>query len=465
MLSPLELGRASLTYAFGGLAYKGVALLSVPILARLLSPSQLGLLDLAAVLASIVGLTVAMGTDQSVAYHERRVKDPAELWASALTVVAAAGVVAIALGFLLREPLGLFLSGRSGNDGLVAAAGLYGAVMALSSFALVTTRLRASARTYALASFLIISAEMAAALTVAWLVAEPVTLMVVAWAAGSAALSVPFLVRHLPRLHRPTGESMRRLLAYGGPLVPATMAWLVGDVWIRATLAREADLVILGEYGIAYRIASVLGLLVTGFGVAWYPYLYASPSSEVGPRAGQTAALVVVALGGIAVAATALAPEIVGLVAGPAYAAAREAVGPLTGGMVAMGVLVLAGGVIGSAGSTRRIALAAVTGVLAQVSLATPLVENASLAGAGLASLAGYAMAAVVALALGRGRIAASDLRWVALAVLAVSVALLIAHAVSGGPFLARLALAAFGVAATATLLVRVRFDGRSAQG
>ena len=71
-LTPLQLGRASVTYALGGLAYKGVALLSVPILARLLTPAQLGLLDLAVVLASVVALAVAIGMDQGIPFLEPR---------------------------------------------------------------------------------------------------------------------------------------------------------------------------------------------------------------------------------------------------------------------------------------------------------------------------------------------------------------------------------------------------------
>lgn len=427
-LTPQQLGRASLTYAFGGLAYKGVALLSVPILARLLSPAELGLLDLAAVVASIVGLTVAVGTDQSVAFHESRspTLDRMDLWSSALLLVASGGVVAVALGVLLAQPAAALLTGRSGEGSLIIAASLYGAVMAISAFALVVIRLRSSLRTYAAASFLIVVAEMVAALSVAWLVADPVPMMVLAWAGGSAAISIPLLVRHLPRLHRPRASTVRRLVTYGGPLVPATVAWLIGDAWIRASLARAGDLAALGEYGIAYRIASVLGLLVTGLGVAWYPYISRSPHGYVRERSGQALVVGTGTLGAVAVAIAILSPEVIGVVAGEAYAGARHAVGPLLGAMVVLGVFTLARGVIGTSGSTLKIAMAAGLGLATQVVVAYPLVESMGVAGAGVASLLGYAAAATLAL-VSSGSLTARS--WVAFGSVALTVVVLLVGA------------------------------------
>jgi len=441
-LSPLQIGRASLTYALGGLAYKGVALLSVPILARLLSPAELGLLDFAAVLASTLGLAVAVGTDQSVAYHEPRSASRSILWSSALSLIAAGGVAGVLLAIILREPLAILLTGREDHGSVVAAAAVYGAVMALSGFALVTIRLRAPARTYAVASFLIITAEMAAALAVAALVDDPLPLMVLAWAGGAALVAVPLLVRHLPPLARPEPPTLRRLAAYGLPLVPAGIAWLIGDAWIRSTLARDTDLTALGEYGIAYRIASTLGLLVTGLGVAWYPYIYRSPPADVGRRAARMLGVVVGALGGAAVAVTALAPEIIEIVAGGPYAGARAAVGALAGGMIAMGAFVLVASVVGSTGSTVRVGLAAVVGGVAQGLTAVLLVPGSGLFGASLASLAGYALALVLAGIWARRLLTAREVGAMVATATVVGVGLAVTHSLLEAPLAVRIGLA-----------------------
>ncbi len=445
------LSRSSLVYALGGLAYKGVALLTIPLLARVLSPGQLGLLDLAAVLASIAGLLAVVGTDQSIAFHESRAESEGEVWGSAMAIVACTAASLVAIGVLFQGALAQLLTGSAANGPIVAAAGVYGAVIALSTTALSAVRLRGAPSTYALASFLIVTAEMALAVAIALLLGGPVAIMVLGWAAGATAVALPVLVRHLPRLRPARPVTVRQLLAYGAPLVPAALAWLVGDVWIRATLAGEGDLDALGEYGIAYRIASALGLVVTGFGVAWYPYLYRSPSADVAARASQALGLLILTLSGLGIALIAFSPEIIAIVAGPRYVHAREAIGPLVGGMVALGAFILVAAVVGASGSTRRVATIAVIGATAQGLTATLLVPVSGLSGAGIASATGYAFAAAVLLGMEPGILGAGR-RLATMVVLAAAViGLLTAAATSGGTLVARIVVVvAFAAVAAA---------------
>lgn len=437
----VALSRRSLVYALGGLAYKGVALLTIPILARLLSPAELGLLDLAAILATLVALLAVLGTDQAVAFHESRTESQGTLWGSALAISLVGGAGLMVAGILFRAPLAAVLTGDAANAPVVAAAAAYGGVVALSAFALNAVRLHGTPRAYAVASFMLVTAEMAAALAIAWLGAGPVALIVLGWAAGATVVLFPILMRFVPTLRRPRLATVRRLLVYGSPLVPAAIAWLVGDSWIRATLARNVELAALGEYGIAYRVASVLGLVVTGFGVAWYPYLYRSPPSQVVPRASEALSILILALAGLGVALTVLSPEIIAVIAGSEYANAGEAVALLVGGMIALGAFMLIGAVVGTSGSTRRIAFAGVFGAAIQVVAAQPLIAALGLAGAALASLAGYAVAALILgatelrLLAGRGGLKTGSAALVALAGLVASAGL------SGSPLVVRLLL------------------------
>lgn len=402
----LALSGTSLVYALGGLAYKGVALLAIPVLARLLSPTELGLLDLAAVLASLLGLIAVLGTDQAVAYQEPRSRADEAVWGSALAVVVVAAVTLAAATMLFRIPIARALTGDSANAPIVVASAVYALLVALTSVGLNAVRLRGTPKAYALASFLLVSAEMALALAIAWVFEGHVALIVLGWAAGATLVLAPILIRYLPQIRRPRRATVSRLVSYGMPLVPMAIAWLVGDAIIRATLAREAELATLGAYGIAYRLASVLGLVVTGFGVAWYPYLFRSPPAEQLSRASDTLAVMVLVLAALGVAVTALSPELIAVVAGPAYADARHAVGPLAAGMVALGAFTLIGGLVGTSGSTRRIAVAAFLGVVVQVGTANLIVPSLGLSGAAIASLIGYVTAACV-LVVGESRLLA----------------------------------------------------------
>lgn len=385
----------TVTYALGGLAYKGIALITVPILARLLAPDELGLLDAGAVIASVIAIFAGMGTEQAVAWLEPRIEDEHKLWASAIALVGIGALVLIAIVALAREPIARLLTGDEARAPVFVAAALYGSVMALTATGLNAVRLRATPRRYAIASFCVVTLEMAIGLLIAWRLPSPVPAMLLGWAAASAVVTVAIFRSNVPRLARPSARVTGHLLRFGAPLVPAAISWVLGDVALRSAIARDAGLAALGEYGIAFRIATALAILVTGFAVAWQPYLYRSLPTEVLPRARRAAPALVGVLGAIAVALTLLSQEIVRLVAGPNYMGAVSAVPALAGAMVALGVFQLSATLSGATAGTRIVALAALGGGTVQVLTAFALVDALGIAGAALASLLGYVVAAI----------------------------------------------------------------------
>ena len=461
-LSIIALGRSSFVFALGGLAYKGVALVAVPVLARLLSPAEVGLLDLAAVLASIVGLTAMVGSEQGVAYLEPRTDRADRLWGSALAAIGIVAGILAAAALLFRAPLAELLTGSADNGFLIVAAALYGAVLSVTATALNAVRLHGTPRAYAISSFVIVTAEMAAAIAVALLVAAPVVWIVLAWAGAALLVAIPVLARFVPVPSRPHVPTMRLLVTFGGPLVPAAIVWLVGDAWIRSALARDADLIALGEYGIASRIGSVVGLAVSGFSLAWHPYIYRSPSGEVAARASNAFANVILGLAIVGVVLTGLAPEAIAIMAGERYAGARDAVPGLVGGTVALGGFVFLSAVASASGSSRSIAGAAILGVAVQIVAAPVLVGTWALSGAAYASLVGYIVAAA-ALSVGQrsllsGRPGAATL----LALVTATAGLAGAAAVIGWPLEVRLTLIAgivllAGAVAIASRAIRSR--------
>ena len=164
LLNLLALARQSAVYALGGFAYKGLAILAVPLLARLLSPPELGLLDAAAITASLLGLVAGLGTEQGVAWMESRVADERQLWASALAMVGALSLLIVGVAAVAREPLALVLTGEARHGNVVLLAAGYGGVMAFTAAALNVIRLRSTPTWYAVGSFAVVTAEMVAAL-------------------------------------------------------------------------------------------------------------------------------------------------------------------------------------------------------------------------------------------------------------------------------------------------------------
>jgi O-antigen/teichoic acid export membrane protein len=398
----------------------------------------------------VIGLLAVLGTDQGVAFHESRMDERGDLWASALLITTIIGSILVLLATVLQDRLALLLTNDVSNRSAIVAAAVYGEVIGLTTLALNAIRLRGSPREYALASFLAVTAEMAGALVVAWLVPAPVTPMVLAWSFGALLIVAPVLVHYLPRLRAPSRPTVRRLATYGAPLVPAAVAWLIGDAWIRSSLARGADLAMVGEYGIAFRIASVLGFAVTGFGVAWHPYIYRSPAEQIVLRARQTLPFLLLALGSVGVLLTALSPELVEVVAGPKYAAARAAVSGLSGAMIVLGGFVLVSAVVGAAGSTQKIAFAAIVGAGCQVLLAGPLVSAFGLTGAAMASLTGYVVGLMALVAGARSLLSGTSAAVNGGILLLVSGGIVLANVLPPNAWMLRLALAlGFAVAAS----------------
>jgi O-antigen/teichoic acid export membrane protein len=144
----------------------------------------------------------------------------------------------------------------------------------------------------------------------------------------------------------------------------------------------------------------------------------------------------------LGVALTALSPEIIAIVAGDAYAGARDAIGPLVGGMVMLGAFVLVSAVVGASGSTRRVAAAALGGAGLQALLSAWLVPAYGLAGAGIASLGGYTLAAAVLLGTERPLLRAVAGGMAALIAGVATLALVAAAALAGAPSLTRVAVA-----------------------
>lgn len=379
----------SVAYVFGAFAYKAVALLSVPVLARLLTPAEFGLLDTAGAVGLFLGTIALLGSDDAVARHQQAEAD-GRLWSSALMVVALGMLPTLGIAAAL---IALFTPDSLADARLAALAGVaYGAGVATGGVALNAVRLRGSPVAYAAVSFVVVTIQMASALVLAWAVENPVVWILGAWSAISLLSAAALLRRFLPRLGRPDREVIRRLLIYGLPLVPAAASWTVGDVGIRTVLG-IASLPELGAYGIASRMVSVLGLLVAGFSLAWSPLIYRLSAPAIPEVARETLVQLILGLGAIALALSSLSPELVSLIAGREYGAAASGVAPMAAGMLGLGAVGYSAALLGLRQRTLLVGAASFMGAMVQILASVILVEDYGVAGAGLASFLGYALA------------------------------------------------------------------------
>jgi O-antigen/teichoic acid export membrane protein len=387
------LARRSIAYLTGGVAGKALALVTLPLLARLLAPAQLGLLDVAAALAASIGTLALAGMDNALPRVLPNAESSPRLWSSGLAIVAVLGVVLALVVLAFRKLLATFLVHDPAAANLFAVSAIYGLATAAFLVSLTVLRLRARARLYPLATTGTLVLQMVGAVVLAAWLEDPLPAILLWWALVTAVASAAILASVFPRFSMPSMTSVRQLAGFGFPFVPAAIAWTLGDLAIRSAIS-QADLADLGAYSIAVRLVSVLALVISAFSLAWMPYVFSLRSgSDVDRAFAASIPALLGILGTIAVGLTALAPEAVSIMGGDRYVGAVVVIAPLSAGMIAFGLFVLLSGASGLNFQTADVAWISVVGAVVQGILGWVLIPVLGLVGSGIASFVGYAIA------------------------------------------------------------------------
>lgn len=390
-----NLAGASLAFLTGGVASKALGLLTVPILARLLTPGELGILDIGAGLAATVTTLAVLGSDNAVARFLHADRRGAGVWGAAVVVVAGMSLALLVIGVGARSGIAQLLIGDGRRAEIVAAALLHGVATTLFVWALNVIRLTGAPGWYAAATTGTVVLQSIGGIAVAFIVPDPMATILLWWGVVAAIGGVAILMVRRPAIARPTRAEILSVVRFGAPLVPAAIAWTIGDLGIRGSMA-HADLGMVGSYSIASRIVSVLLLAISGFAIAWMPFLFAQEAGARSPEARDGSVGLLAAVGALALGVAALAPELVLLLGGELYRAADGAVAPLAGGLLAYAVLTVIAGAAALELRTPTIAWASVVGMAVQILAAGLLVPSLALVGAAIASLLGYAAAAAI---------------------------------------------------------------------
>lgn len=145
------------------------------------------------------------------------------------------------------------------------------------------------------------------------------------------------LVRHLLRRQFST-QLLRKLLAYGLPLVPASLAWWVFSLSDRIVLAKLSTLREVGLYTLAVSVTGVIAVFVSAFGLAWSPHafeIYEQRRDIASAFFGRIATFIVVGFAVLSVLLTTFGRELLELLTTPEFYGAAAALGPLALGFVA----------------------------------------------------------------------------------------------------------------------------------
>jgi O-antigen/teichoic acid export membrane protein len=454
-------------YQFGDIVAKGIALVTIPLYTRHISPAGYGAANslLTAVILASIFLRVGVGEAFIRFYFDdddlsRRARIARTATATVAWTTSVASLLAVVFsGALSRLILGY-------HDPLLIDCAIVG-LWAFTNLEMAYAQLRVDerARAYVFAS----------GANVGLTVVFTVTLVVVANEGarglllgnfGASALVVLGLWWVLRRRFslRIRWADLRAMMRFGLPTVPADASVYALQVADRFYLFRSYSHAAAGDYSVALQFATVVFVVVRGFQYAWPPLAYSIESdAEASKLYSLVTTYFVLATGAVVAAVALLGRWIVRLLAAPQYFGAHSALPWLALAWTLYGVYQVMIVITGRARVTSRNLPAAAAGLVVNVVLLLVLVPNGGLglgiAGAGIALCGAYVAMLIVMHVLTR-KLFVVGFEWLRLAQLT---AIFTAVAVSGELLLptsgfAGIALRILWLALIPVLLLLTRF-------
>jgi O-antigen/teichoic acid export membrane protein len=378
-------------YALAGAVSQGISFLLFPLLAHVLSPREFGVVDLLAVLATLVHLTIALEVVQGMARQLPDAVDPADRRAYASTalwftiaVYSPFALVALALA----TPITNAVLGRGVDPNLLRIAVVTAWVTGVMYVGQNTLRFELRPRAFAVVSVVLAGAT--AGTTALLLVAfggraEYALAGQLADATAGGIVAVALAWRSFGLCF--DAARLRTMLVFSVPLVPASVGVFLNSYADRLAIKATRSLSDLGLYGVGSRLSLVVGLVLLGFQGSVTP-LVLSHYRESGTPAALARVFRLFALLALALfaAVAVFAHEALAVLTAPAYQSAERLVPPLTAGALLAGMYIFAPGLT-IARRTRPMATISVAGGVANVAMAFTLVPLMGVEGAAVAFL------------------------------------------------------------------------------
>jgi O-antigen/teichoic acid export membrane protein len=454
-------------YQFGDIVAKGIALVTIPLYTRHVSPAGYGAANslLTAVILASIFLRVGVGEafirfyfdDDDVSRRDRIAR-------TAMATVAWTTTLAAILAFVFAGALSRLILGY--HDPLLldcATVGLWAFTNLEMAYAQLRVDERARAYIYASGANVGLTVLFTVALVVVANQGARGLLLGNFGASAIVVLGLWWVLRRRFSL-RVHWADLRAMLRFGLPTVPAEASVYALQVADRFYLYRDYSHAAAGDYSVALQFATVVFVIVRGFQYAWPPLAYSIESDAEAARLYSIVTTYFVLATGIVVAAVALLGRwIVRLLAAPQYFGAHAALPWLALAWTLYGIYQVMIVITGRARATSRNLPAALVGLIVNVALLLLLVPRSGaglgIAGAGIA-LCGAYVAMLLVMHLLTRRLFAVGFQWRRLA---QASAILTGVAVSGELLLptsgfAGIALRVLWLALAPALLLLTRF-------
>lgn len=275
-------------YGITSIIARGLSLLLLPFYTRVFTPYDYGIIDILSVITNLVNLTVALEISQGVARYYTDAETPKDKIAyasSALWFTVVAYTIFFILSLIFSRNLSHLILGDDNHQKLFIVALI---TMFLSGILYLTQnqlRWQLQAKDYALTNlvFTVISPITVAVLVLVYKLGLISVFYANIFAYSVAILLALYFTRQSYKLIFDWSKC-REMLIFSAPLVLSSISVFVALYIDRIAIQQLLSLKEVGLYGIGYRFASVVGILLSGFQASLTPLIYNNYQKEETPK-------------------------------------------------------------------------------------------------------------------------------------------------------------------------------------
>jgi len=383
-----RLSKDSLTYGFGSIVQFITSLLLLPIFTRIFSPSDYGIFDTISTVTSILILFLLMGLNSAVQrYYFDNQRDGNVIISTGFWFMAIISIVFCVILITNSVFLSNLLFNNTKYSILIMVAIATTPIALLISYIKDTSPWRYNI--IGLVEFLLgvsIIIFLVVVLKKGILGSLLGTLI-----ASLIALLLGIIFIRSKIVFKFSYHYLKKLLAYGLPLVIASLAYWVINLVDRLFILKLSTLDQLGLYSIGNKISAVIVLPITALQLAWAPLIFSNYSKEGSDKLIiKTLTYSFLIFIFVSICLTTFSYDILRILAPSSYINATNVVGLLTLGLVFLGVSGILATGITIAKKTKYITLSTLIAAGINITLNFLLIPRWGMIGAAIATLFAY---------------------------------------------------------------------------
>lgn len=274
-MSLKRLAKESLIYGLSGYISKSISLLLLPLYTAVLTPEDYGILDLLGTIIIVSTFLILSGTDTSVGYYYFRKEhfdERPQIIISSMYVRVLFSIAAFALIFAGSQLISQILFGKDLSL-FVIITGMTIVFQALHSFLFNLLRLEFRVWLYTILSS--VNILLSISLTIYFVLMQGMGVYG-ALLAQAISYGVIFFYTLFYVFKRYgftfSGMWVKKILAYGFPLIGTGIAVWILNSTDRYFLAHYVDLSAVGIYAVGGKLSSIVGIVGGALQMSWGPY-------------------------------------------------------------------------------------------------------------------------------------------------------------------------------------------------